>query len=410
MTHVEGVTIIGRRSGVETRQSRNVPPPVFPEDIEAIILKDVEEKDRRKRYWNGWDEFEPIFICIDDDPELCAEFANDPDYCMWVGERENIKDPNSWKPFIDEHGNRYVKVVLALERDHEHLFNKRDRWIGNQVNLTEGEQAEIKRRSNGSRLKEEELSMDHRSPSKFGWDDLGFQTVYFELPNFPESRQMWLDAEAWPLYNRISERLISHLHNSVKKHRAEGDNRRREVKAKGREEQEQLLNGLFTHFHTWWNKKVDEAKSFGRYAPLASKHVASIYMIIETFRVEMGFDTPIMRFWAKSKCTVCGVEKKGRFALDTTELFCGVCGDLTVEITEWDPHDILDPGPPSVDWWERAAELQSRINALYAEAADLEQIDPLERYLRYIEVEHIKFNDPSMIFYSAYPEIDARFM
>lgn len=410
MEHLEGVTIINRRGGRKPPKARDVEPPVFPEDIEAIILRDIAERDRRKRYWNGEGEFEPVFISMADDPELVREFADDPDVLMYTGQRRDRKDPDSWEPFLDRAGNRLVKVIPVLKRDHSHYLYKQDRWGDKRLNLIEGEQAEIKRRSNGSRLKEEELAMDHRSPSRFGWEDLGFHTAPFDLPDFPENVQYWLDTIAWPKYNEISERLIGHLQTVVREHDILLSPPYVDVRIERRKEQEARLVALWDHFNSWWKEKVAHAKEMGRYAPLASKHVASIKMIFETFRLEMGFDTPVMHFWGNTQCTVCGVERKRCIPLDSKEMFCRTCGDVTVEVTEWDPHDILDPGPPQVDWWERAAKLQTKINELYAEAAELSEILPLERYLRYIEVEHIKFDDPSMIFYSAYPEVDDRFV
>jgi hypothetical protein len=122
----------------------------------------------------------------------------------------------------------------------------------------------------------------------------------------------------------------------------------------------------------------------------------------------MGFETPVMRFWAGMKCTKCDAEARMLLPMDATEVYCKLCGTMSAQVTEYEYIPIVH-GRPTTDWWELAERLRTRINDLYAEGAEIEEITRLERRLHFIEVEHIKLVDANNLFYSG-PAIDDRFI
>ncbi|MCK5319426.1 MAG: hypothetical protein KAJ55_16055 [Anaerolineales bacterium] len=420
---VEGIKII-RRRGVEERQAPRSSGDPWA-DAEAAIHKDLKRQGMWARYRAGQGEFEPAFFCASDDYLLLQEMANDPHLRFWYGE----KTKRGWRSFWDEHGNQWVKVVPHPQADHAHVADKQERWGDQRVNLTEGEQAEIKRRSGGNRLKEEELSMDFRSPSRFGWDDLGFHTVSYDLPNFPENVEHWLDG-TWDRYDRFKEQLIHRMYEMVRAHKAEGDNRTKEVKAQRKKEQELMLNTIWKKFWKWWMDAQGRAKARAEDLaaansgveidgvpinfivqtdlPLTKKQVNSLKRIIEVFRLEMGFETPVMRFWAGTKCTKCDAEARMLLPMDAEVAFCKLCGTMNAQVTEYEYIPILNERPMT-DWWELAERLRRQIAGKYAEGAEIEEISRLERRLHFIEVEHIKLVDANNLFYSG-PAIDDRFV
>ena len=425
------ITIISRRGGIEQRRmprKARMPADPFGLEVERAIHKEIARQGMWERYRKGEGEFEPAFFCATDDFFLLQEMASDPYLRFFYGQRT---PSGGWVSFWDEHGNQWVKVVPHPQADFDHVEQKMKRWGDNRVNLTHGEQEEIKRQANGNRLKEEELAMDHRSASSFGWDDLGFHTIPFDLPNLPENVEIWINGSCWPKYNLLHKQLVAKLHNMVEAHKAEGDNRKREVKEQRRKEQEELLNELWKKFWKWWMDVQGRAKAraearsaaagaseidgvpirhiFFTELPLTRKQVNSLKMIFETFREKMGFETPVMRFWADTKCTKCDTERRMLLNLSTKVAFCKICGEITAEVLEFESHDILDDGPPEPDWWEVAEELRSRINALYAEGEDLSVIKRLERRLHFIEVEHIKLVDHNNLFYADFT-VDERFV
>ena len=426
---VEGIKIISRRSGVEEQKAPS--PSADPwADVEREIHKDLERQGMWARYRAGQGEFEPAFFCTSDDYLLLQEMAADPHLRFWYGERTKA----GWRSFWDEHGNQWVKVVPHPQADHANVAEKMARWGDHRVNLTEGEQAEIKRRSGGNRLKEEELSMDFRSISRFGWEDLGFHTVSFDLPSFPENTEHWLN-DTWDRYDRFMERLIERL-ALIKEHDILVTPPYVDTRIQRDEEREQMLNTIWKKFWKWWMDAQGRAKADAEAAALAGstdddgnpleidgvpinfivqtrmaltkKQVNSLKRIIETFRVEMGLETPVMRFWAGTTCTKCDAEASKLLPMDATEAFCKLCGTMNAQVTEYEFIPIVD-GRPTTDWWELAEKLRSLIAGKYAEGAEIDEIIRLERRLHFIEVEHIKLVDANNLFYSG-PAIDDRFI
>ena len=420
------IRIISRRGGIEQRRAprkARMPADPFGLEAEAAIHKEIARQGMWERYREGKGEFEPAFFCAQDDFFALQEMASDPHLRFFYGQMTK----SGWQSFWDQHGNQWIKVVPHPQADFDHVERKMERWGDNRVNLTEGEQAEIKRRSNGNRLREEELAMDHRSPSRFGWDDLGFHTIPFDLPNLPENVEIWINESCWPKYNLLHKQLVNKLHNMIKVHKAEGDNRKREIKAQRKKEQEQMLDELWRKFWKWWMDIQGRAKARAEersdvveidgvpikhitftQMPMTRRQVNSIKMIFEVFRKEMGFELPNIRFWADTKCTKCNTETRMLLKLDTKVAFCKICGEITAEVGEFETHEILDDGPPEPDWWEVAENLRTQINELYAEGADMEEIKRLERRLHFIEVEHIKLVDHNNLFYSDH-NVDERF-
>lgn len=424
---VEGIKIIKRKGGIEERKLPRRQRPADPwSDVEDAIQRSLAVQGMWDRYKKGIGEFEPAFFCASDDFHILQEMASDPFLRFFYG--EFVKGVG-WRGFWDAHGNMWVKVVPHPQADHAHVAQKMERWGDNRVNLTEGEQAEIKRRSNGSRLKEEELAMDHRSPSRFCWEDLGFHTVSFDLPDFPENVEHWV-ADTWTRYNRMRAQLIEKLYVMVKDHKADGDNRTKEVRAKRRKEQEEMVNQLWKKFWKWYMNCQGQAKRRAEALaeansgveidgvpinfivqtemPLTRKQVNSLKRIFETFRVHMEFETPVMRWWAGTKCTKCDTEARALLPMTTEVAFCKICAAVTAEVVEMEWAPILDDGPPETDWWELAEQLRRRIADKYAEAAHMDEIRRLERRLHFIEVEHIKLVDANNLFYSDV-SVDERF-
>jgi len=438
----DDIRIIGRRGGIESRRvphsTRQGSPDPFGLEAERAIHKEIDRQGMWERYRNGKGEFEPAFFCGSDDYLLLQEMASDPHLRFFYGE---FTKGVGWRSFWDVHGNQWVKVVPHPQADHANVLEKLERWGDNRVNLTEGEQAEIKRRSGGNRLKEEELAMDHRSESRFGWHDLGFHTVPFDLPNFPENVEQWLnhgtfdeDGEwvdgCWPRYNRMREQLISIMYDMVKAHKAEGDNRTKAVKAQRKIEQTALLRGRWNDLWKWWMSKQGEAKADAEaraeargdlevdgvtvqfitntQMPLTIRQMNSLKRMIEAFRLEMGFEEPVMRFWASTMCTKCDTEARMLLPMTAEVAFCKICGTTNAQVVSMEYCPLLESGPGAPDYWELAEDLRRQIASKFAEGADLEEIKPLERRLHFIEVEHIKLVDHNNLFYGDH-SVDERF-
>jgi hypothetical protein len=425
---VEGIKIIKRR-GVEERQAPRSSADPWA-NVEDAIHKDLERQAMWARYRAGQGEFEPAFFCGTDDYFLLQEMADDPHLRFWYGE----KTKDGWRSFWDEHGNQWVKVVPHPIADHANVLEKQERWGDHRVNLTEGEQAEIKRLSNGNRLKEEELSMDFRSPSRFSWDDLGSHYVAFDLPKFPENVEQWLNG-TWDRYERFHEALIEKL-ILIKEHDIFVTPPYVDTRIQRDEERAVMLTTIWKKFWKWWVASKERAKARAEDLaakgssdddgnplevdgvpinfvvqtefPLTMKQVNSIKRMIEAFRIEMRLESPVQVFWAGTKCTKCDVEARMLLPMATEVAYCKVCGTMNAQVTEYEFIPFLHERP-TTDWWELAETLRRLISGKYAVAAGLDEIIRLERRLHFIEVEHIKLVDANNLFYSG-PAIDDRFI
>lgn len=419
---VEGIKIIKRRGVEELEAPRPSADPWA--DAEDAIHKDLERQAMWARYRAGQGEFEPAFFCTSDDYLLLQEMASDPHLRFWYGEKTKA----GWRSFWDEHGNQWVKVVPHPQADHANVLEKLERWGDNRLNLTHGEQAEIQRRSGGSRLKEEELTMDFRSPSRFGWEDLGSHYLSFDLPKFPENVEHWLN-DTWDRYDRFRDALIEKL-SLIKEHDIFVTPPYVDTRIQRDEERAIMLNTIWKKFWKWWMDAQGRAKARAEdlaaknsgteidgvpinfivqtEAPLTRKQVNSIKRMIETFRIEMRLDVPVMRFWAGTMCTKCDAEARMLLPMDAEVVYCKVCGTMSAQVTEYEFIPIVHERP-TTDWWELAERLRRQINSKYAEGAEIDEITRLERRLHFIEVEHIKLVDANNLFYSG-PAIDDRFI
>lgn len=418
------VQVYDRRGAADKR-------PVDQQGLDPLLEADklyeqhLRERAKMKRFWAGEGEFEPAFFDTIDDANEIREMAEDPYFLFLLGQKDKA---GTWKPFFDEHGTRWLKVVPLPHADWEHLeYFKMPRFGDNSVNLTHGEQEEIRRRSYGSRLKEEELSMDFRTSSKFLLDDILFLTVDFELPNFPEDVQRWLDDEAWPNHARLKKALIERL-SEIKDYKVpDKDNRLKEVKAERRAEQELSLKRLWGKFWHWWMNKCGHAKKNGVNKPMSNRQLASIKSIFEQFRAGMNYDVPVIRFWARVHCTKCQVALNMLLPLtyqpmfeeetdevigleeinDHANILCTTCGTESGMVLWFEDHTILD-GRREPDWFDIAQTLSDKVNALYTIGASIDEIKPLESRLHFIEVTHIRISADQLL-WGEYDEIDGRY-
>lgn len=421
----EQIKIFDRRGAVDDRpaKAQGIDPW---EEADRMYERHLKEQDKRRRFYAGEGEFEPAMFSTIDDADDIREMAEDPHLLFLLGEKKG----KGWAPFIDEHGTRWIKVVPMPHADWEHVEAfKMPRFGDNRVNLTEGEQMEIKRQSGGSRLKEEELAMDFRSPSKFLIDEAMFITVDFELPNVPENVLEWLEETAWPNHTRLRNRLIERL-EAIMKWKVPGkDNRKREVKAIRREWQAKEVNRLWGKFWHWWVKKSEAMKPTG-FRPMTNRQLASIKAVFEEFRAGMNLDKPVMRFWAKVHCLKCNTQRNQllplsyapRFEEDTEEIicleedgdhqkvFCKTCGTTNGMVLWFEEHTIIKAdGHAEPDWFEVAQDLKEKIEALYKIAAEIDEIKPLESRLHHIEHLHIKI-DADALLWGEHDDIDERFI
>lgn len=419
------IEVHDRRGAQDTRpvEEQGIANPMLEAD--RLYEKHLKERAKIKRFWAGEGEFEPAFFDTIDDANEIREMAEDPYLLFLMGKKDK---EGTWKPFFDEHGTRWIKVVPLPHADWDHLEAfKMPRFGDNSVNLTHGEQEEVRRLSGGSRLREEELSMDFRTSSKFLLDDILFTTVDFELPNFPEDVQKWLDDEAWPNHANLKASLIERL-SEIFTYKVPGeDNRLIKVRAKRRAEQELRLKRLWGKFWHWWSNKCGHAKKAGRRKPMSNRQLASIKSIFEQFRAGLNLDVPVIKFWATVHCTKCQVQRSTLLPLTYQPMFkeetdevigldeindhanipCETCGTDSGVVLWFEDHTILD-GRREPDWFDIAQTLSDKINALYSIGASIDEIRPLESRLHFIEVTHIRM-DADQLLWGEFDAIDSRY-
>ena len=419
------IEVHDRRGAQDTRpvEEQGIANPMLEAD--RLYEKHLKERAKIKRFWAGEGEFEPAFFDTIDDANEIREMAEDPYLLFLMGKKDK---EGTWKPFFDEHGTRWIKVVPLPHADWDHLEAfKMPRFGDNSVNLTHGEQEEVRRLSGGSRLREEELSMDFRTSSKFLLDDILFTTVDFELPNFPEDVQKWLDDEAWPNHANLKASLIERL-SEIFTYKVPGeDNRLTKVRAKRRAEQELRLKRLWGKFWHWWSNKCGHAKKAGRRKPMSNRQLASIKSIFEQFRAGLNLDVPVIKFWATVHCTKCQVQRSTLLPLTYQPMFkeetdevigldeindhanipCETCGTDSGVVLWFEDHTILD-GRREPDWFDIAQTLSDKINALYSIGASIDEIRPLESRLHFIEVTHIRM-DADQLLWGEFDAIDSRY-
>lgn len=419
------IEVHDRRGAQDTRpvEEQGIANPMLEAD--RLYEKHLKERAKIKRFWAGEGEFEPAFFDTIDDANEIREMAEDPYLLFLMGKKDK---EGTWKPFFDEHGTRWIKVVPLPHADWDHLEAfKMPRFGDNSVNLTHGEQEEVRRLSGGSRLREEELSMDFRTSSKFLLDDILFTTVDFELPNFPEDVQKWLDDEAWPNHANLKASLIERL-SEIFTYKVPGeDNRLIKVRAKRRAEQELRLKRLWGKFWHWWSNKCGHAKKDGRRKPMSNRQLASIKSIFEQFRAGLNLDVPVIKFWATVHCTKCQVQRSTLLPLTYQPMFkeetdevigldeindhanipCETCGTDSGVVLWFEDHTILD-GRREPDWFDIAQTLSDKINALYSIGASIDEIRPLESRLHFIEVTHIRM-DADQLLWGEFDAIDSRY-
>lgn len=459
----EKVTIYDRRGAVDDRPTEQQGIDPWLEDQRAFN-KYLKARDKRRRYWEGLEEFEPALFNTLDDAEELRELAADPhymfvtsvlmeraDYLRLCAEHRNdmhqvwlkarpakdpkdpvrvrfmeplysigVKEPTDW--------NVWVKVVPLPHADWEHVSEfKMPRFGDLSVNLTEGEQMEVKRESGGSRLKEEELAMDFRSPSKFLLDEALFITVDFELPNVPEDVIKWLDETAWPTHDQIRDRLKARIRRIIAWKVPDKDNRRKEVKAIRRNFQSRMVNRLWGKFWHWWVRKCEEMKPTGK-RPMTNRQLASIKAIFEHARATLNLEKPVIKFWARVHCTNCTTEFNRLLPLSYEEqreegcddvdsfvetsnhnaVMCRTCGNETGVVLWFEEHSVINEREET-DWFEVAQDLKEKIAALYRVASDLDEVKPLERRLHYIEHMYIKIPADQLL-WGEFDAIDSRFI
>jgi hypothetical protein len=456
------VTIYDRRGAVDDRPIEKQGLDPWDESNRAYAQL-IEKQARRDRYWNGLEEFEPaLFNTLDDADEL-REMAADPmlmfvtgvtmeraelialrmrcktEHEVWLKARParkpkepvrlqfmeplysiGVKEPTDW--------NVWVKVIPLPHADWEHVSEfKMPRYGDLSVNLTEGEQMEVKRESGGSRLKEEELAMDFRSPSKFLLDEALFITVDFELPNVPEDVIKWLEETAWPNHDAMRGRLEAWINHLVHWKAPGMDNRRREVKAVRRAFQARMLNVLWGKFWAWWTQQCEVMKPTGR-RPMTNRQLASIKAMFEQMKSTLNLHKPDIKFWARVHCTHCETQFNRLLPLsyeperaegedDIESLIetsnhepvkCGACKQHAGVVLWFEEHSVIkERGKP--DWFEIAQDLKEKIAALYKVAADIDEIKPLENRLHYIEHMHIKIPADQLL-WGEHDAFDARFI
>lgn len=459
------VTIYDRRGAVDDRPiaMQGIDPW---DEAEAAYAKLIAQRDKRRRYWEGEDEFEPaLFNTLDDGDDL-REMATDPmlyfvtgvlieradlenlrrtckdEHEVWIKARP-VKDPDKAKDpvslrFIEPlysigvkeatDWNAWVKVVPLPHADWSHVEWKMENFGDNSLNLTHGEQEEVRRASGGSRLKEEELAMDFRTSSKFLLDEALFITVDFELPNVPEDVVKWLDETAWPNHDRFRERLTAWITHLVHWKVPGKDNRRKEVKAIRRAFQARMLNRLWGKFWHWWIRKCDEMKPTGK-RPMTNRQLASIKALFEQMKATLNLNAPLIRFWARVHCTHCSAQFNRLLPLsyepeheriedggDIESLIetsnhepvkCGACKQHAGVVLWFEEHSVIKERGET-DWFEVAQDLKEKIAALYKVAADLEEVRPLENRLMFIEHMYIKI-DADQLLWGEHDAIDERF-
>lgn len=395
-------------------------------ELDGMYEKHLRERAKIDRFWAGKGEFEPAFFDTIDDANEIREMAEDPYLLFLLGKKDKKK---VWRPFIDQHGTRWVKVVPLPHADWEHLeYFKMPRFGDNSVNLTHGEQEEIRRLSGGSRLKEDELAGDFRTSSKFLLDETMFTTVDFELPNFPQDVQRWLDDEAWPNHARLKASLTERL-AEIFTYKVPGkDNRLTKVREERRAEQAKQLKALWGRFWHWWMNKCGHAKKRKVHKPMTNRQLASIKAIFEQFRAGLNLEVPVIRFWARVYCTKCNVSRNALLPLAYQPMFkeetdevldleeindhdpvpCETCGTDSGVVLWFENHTILD-GRREPDWFDIAQTLKERINALYLIGASIDEIKPLESRLHFIEVTHIRLDADQLLWGEYEHDIDQRF-
>ena len=428
------------------------------------------KQDQRRRSWEGEGEFEPAFFNTLDDAEDLREMALDPallfqtgvtvakkeyelltpkfngdTFGLWAklrpapkndkgGYDEEVIRINFFTPVcVDEYGesttwNSWVKVSPIMYNDWGHVEEfKMPRFGDNSLSLTHGEQEEVHRMSGGSRLKEDELSGDFRTSSKFLLDDILFLTVDFELPNFPQDVQKWLDDVAWPNHDNLKAALIKRLAEIRDWKVPDKDNRLKEVKAERRAEQADQLKRRWGRFWHWWTDKCGHAKAKGRRKPMSNRQLASIKAIIEQFRSAYNYEVPVIKFWARVHCMTCNVSRgmllplsyQPMYEEETDEvigldeinyhekLLCETCKTETSVVLWFEDHAVLN-GSREPDWFDIAQKLSDKINALYMIGATIDEIKPLESRLHFIEVTHIRI-DAHQLLWGEYDAIDSRY-
>lgn len=401
---IDQVRVFDRRGKVERKPPRKTQFELLME-AEAAFQANLAKQGLRDRFFKGKGEFEPVLMHPFEDLDIIRELIEDPYTRIWWGER----DPQTkrWMPFFNRIGERLVKVTRGLEADIEHQQRNFELFGDQSISNTHGEQEEAARRGNWNKLKMDEEAMDFRPISRDVVPGTPDSVTDFELPDFPENISLWLEHEAWPTYNHVLG-WISNVCKEIAEHEAQSDNNEEDVAAILKAEQERMLGAKWAAFWKQWMNKVGEAKKDGKYPPMTRKQLASIKAIIESFRVAMGFETPAMRFWAKTVCLNCGTERSTLLNLTTKVAFCNACGQLKAEVLEFESHEVLDHGPPEYDWFEAAANLQEQINHLREEKAELEEIDKLMRRLLYIERIHIVLDDN--LLYSTRSAVEDRFI
>jgi len=464
---VSNAQVYDRRGAVDDRplDQQGIDPMI---GSESKILQAIEKQDRQRRYWDGLEEFEPALFNVLDDGDDLREMAADPHlmfvtgvtmerkdlialsikhkgdlHAMWLDARPakdlaKVKDParlNFMEPLYSigvkepTDWNVWVKVIPLPHADWEHVSEfKMPRYGDLSVNLTEGEQAEVKRKSMGSRLKEEELAMDFRTSSKFLLDEALFVTVDFELPNVPEDVIEWLEDTAWPTHDAMRDWLLRRVKSLLKWKVVGKDNRRREVKALRRQFQASMLNKLWGKFWQRWTLRCEEMKLTGK-RPMTNRQLASIKAIFEQTRAALNLEKPVIKFWARVHCTNCvtefnrllplsyepqhaTIEEGGDLEsfLETSNhepVKCRSCEQHAGVVLWFEEHSvIMERGKP--DWFEVAQDLKEKIAALYRIASDVDEIKPLESRLHYIEHMHIKIPSDQLL-WGEYDAIDARF-
>lgn len=455
------VTVFDRRGAQDNRPiAKQMLDPW--EEADRMYAKLLSEQDKRRRYWEGLDEFEPALFNTLDDAEELREMAADPHLMfvtsvlmerkryeelqreckdmheLWLRARPTkdpkepvrvrfieplfsigVKEPTDW--------NVWVKVVPLPHADWEHVSEfKMPRFGDLRVNLTHGEQEEVRRESGGSRLKEEELAMDFRSPSKFLIDETLFLTVGFELPNVPADVIEWLDDVAWPTHDALRERLKMRLRRIMNWKVPNHDNRKREIKAIRRAFQAKMLNRFWGKLWNWWERKCEEMKPTGK-RPMTNRQLASIKALFEQTRVALGLDKPVVKFWARVHCTHCETQFNRLLPLSYAEeyvedtddvdnifetsnhnaVYCRTCKNETGVVLWFEEHSVIKERE-EVDWFEIAQDLKEKIAALYTVAADLEEIKPLENRLQFIEHMYIKIPADQLL-WGEYDAIDERY-
>lgn len=445
------------------------------QELDKEYEKHLVKQDTRQRRWEGTDEFEAAFFNTLDDYLDLQEMAEDPCLYFTVGvttsKVEFYQLSSVWKNKFelwdklrpaprDEDGKYkgdvirinfvtplysigctepdawdvWVKVAPISEADWEHVeVFKMPRFGDNSVNLTMGEQEENRRKAGGSRLKEDELTGDFRTSSKFLLDDVLFTTVEYELPDFPEDVQKWLDNEAWPNHWNFKAALNERL-SEILAYKVPGkDNRLKEVIAERRTEQAAQLKKLWGRFWHWWSNKCGHAKKRGARKPMTNRQLASIKAVIEAFRAGLNLEVPVIPFWARVYCTECNVSRNYLLPLTYQPLFkekvdedhidevigleencdhepirCETCKNFTGMVLWFEDHTILEKRT-TPDWFDIAQRLKTRIDGLFFIGASIDEIAPMESYYHHIEVVHIKIDADQLLWGEYGDQIDQRY-